>query len=193
MVAIALLLVAIMTMPLLRRLNLLALPVPRPAVPALFASRAAAQANAPRLISERGPRRVALALELGPADAPMVRHFRGMALPADVEVTLMHVAESAASRYLGTESSDEESREDLDALNALARELGAAGLRTSVMLGNGDVKSELARMVNEWRADLLITGSHGHRLLGDLFLGSTTSGLRHRVSCPVLTIPGGRG
>jgi len=43
-------------------------------------------------------------------------------------------------------------------------------------------------MVREWGADLLITGSHGHRLLGDLFLGSTASGLRHRVSCPVLTI-----
>ena len=27
-----------------------------------------------------------------------------------------------------------------------------------------------------------------HRFLGDLFHGATTSGLRHRVSCPVLTV-----
>ena len=43
-------------------------------------------------------------------------------------------------------------------------------------------------LVGEWRADLLVTGSHGHRLLGDLFLGSTASGIRHRVACPVLTV-----
>jgi manganese transport protein len=43
-------------------------------------------------------------------------------------------------------------------------------------------------MVGEVDADLLVTGSHGHRWLGDLFFGATTSGLRHLVRCPVLTI-----
>ena len=118
----------------------------------------------------------------------MLDHVCGMALPADVEVVLMHVAGSAASRYLGTESSDEETREDLATLEHLAADLRASGLPTRVLLGNGDVKGELARMVREMSADLLITGSHGHRLLGDLFLGATTSGLRHRVSCPVLAV-----
>ncbi|MGE5177695.1 MAG: universal stress protein, partial [Bacteroidota bacterium] len=144
---------------------------------------------ATRVIAESGPRRVAVALELGPADPAVLAHLRGMALPADAEVVLMHVAESAASRYLGPDSLDEESREDLDALEKLAGDLGVSGLRARVMLGNGDVKSELVRMVEESEADLLITGSHGHRLLGDLIHGATTSGLRHRVRCPVLTIP----
>jgi manganese transport protein len=111
-----------------------------------------------------------------------------MALPADAEVLLMHVAESAASRYLGPETLDEESRDDAAVLERVAADLRAIGLGAAVMLGHGDVKAELARMVGEWQADLLITGSHGHRLLGDLFLGSTASGLRHLVSCPVLTV-----
>jgi manganese transport protein len=125
---------------------------------------------------------------MAPADDAVLEHVTGMALPAAVEVVLMHVAESAASRYLGAESSDEESREDLATLELLAADLRAAGLPTRVMLGNGDVKNELTRMVRECQADLLITGSHGHRLLGDLFLGATASGLRHRVGCPVLTV-----
>ena len=62
------------------------------------------------------------------------------------------------------------------------------GLQVRVMLGHGDVKKELARMVEVLGADLLITGSHGHRLLGDLFHGATTSGLRHLVRCPVLAV-----
>jgi manganese transport protein len=186
--AVGLLLVTVATMPLLVRLRLLPLPVPRPPVPAVYAARGAVSGRGGRVIAEAGPRRVALALEMGPADAAVVEHVCGMALPMDVEVVLLHVAESAASRYLGTESSDEESREDLAALEKVAAELTAMGLRSRVMLGNGDVKSELARMTRECGADLLITGSHGHRLLGDLFLGATTSGLRHRVSCPVLII-----
>ena len=185
--AVTLLLVVIAVTPVLKRLHLLPLPVPRLPVPAWLRSQTPSQ-GVPRVIAEGGPRRVAVALEMGPADVAVLQHLRGMALPADVEVLLMHVAESAASRYLGTESSDEESREDEAALAGLARELGGIGLRSRVMLGNGDVKTELARMVTEAGADLLITGSHGHRLLGDLFLGATTSGLRHRVSCPVLTV-----
>jgi nucleotide-binding universal stress UspA family protein len=60
----------------------------------------------------------------------------------------------------------------------------------SVQLGHGDVKDELTRMVAASSVDLLVTGSHGHGAFKDLFLGATTSGLRHRVRCPVLTIRG---
>jgi manganese transport protein len=142
-----------------------------------------------RAVSEAVPyRRVALALELGPADQAVIDHVRTMALPENAEVLLLHVAESAASRYLGPETSDKESREDQEALEELALELQEQGLHTRVRLGHGEVKSELARMVNESEVDLLITGAHGHRLLGDLVYGATTSTLRHLVHCPVLTV-----
>ncbi len=143
----------------------------------------------PRTIAENVPyRRVGVALELAAPDRAILDHVRLMALPADAEVVLMHVAESAASRYLGTESSDQESREDRATLESLAAELRARGLQASVLLGNGQVVDELARMVNASGVDLLITGSHGHGILGDLFFGATTSGLRHRVRCPVLVV-----
>ena len=133
-------------------------------------------------------RRVAVALELGPADRAVLEHVKRMPLSPDAEVVLMHVAESAASRFLGPESSDQESREDQAILESLADELRTGQRRVTSALGHGDVKEELARMVAETRPELLVTGSHGHRGLADLFFGATTSGLRHRVSCPVLTI-----
>ncbi len=141
-----------------------------------------------RAISETGPRVVALALELGAADRAVLDQVLAMPLPREVDVVLLHVAESAASRYLGPETQDQESREDQAALDGIAGSLRAAGLGTRVMLGHGDVKTELARMVDEAKANLLITGSHGHRFLGDLFYGATTSGLRHLVRCPVLVV-----
>jgi manganese transport protein len=136
-----------------------------------------------------GPHRhIALALELGRADAAVIDHVLAMKLPGDAEIVLMHVAESAASRFLGPDAADVESREDRVTLEQIAERFRARGVSTRIMLGNGDVKSELARMVGETDVDLLVTGSHGHRFLGDLFFGATTSGLRHRVRCPVLTI-----
>jgi manganese transport protein len=192
-IVVALLLVVVALTPLLRRLapQLVRLPAHVPLAPP-----GPALATLPRpgtrAVVENGPQRVAVALEMGPADAAVLQQVSALALPATAQVALMHVAESAASRYLGTESLDEESREDLAALEELAADLRRLGLDVTVMLGNGDVKAELARMVAEWRADLLVTGSHGHRLLGDLFLGSTVSGLRHRVTCPVLTVRGKR-
>jgi manganese transport protein len=187
--AAAIFLLVIAAMPVLKRVPFLPLAPARPAVPAIGVVPAGARPRlTPRVVAARGPSRVAVALEMGSADDAVLDAVQGLPLPDDVEIVLMHVAESAASRYLGTDTSDLESREDLATLEALASNLRAGGLSARVLLGNGDVKSELARMVAEVGADLLITGSHGHRFLGDLFHGATTSGLRHRVSCPVLTV-----
>jgi manganese transport protein len=129
-----------------------------------------------------------VALELGNADPAVIEHVRAMPLARDAELVLMHIVESAAGRYLGPETGDAEAREDIATLESLADEFRASGRATTVRLGFGSVKPELARLVAEVDADLLITGAHGHRLLGDLVFGSTTSGLRHMVRCPVLTI-----
>ncbi len=188
--AVILLLAAIIVMPLLERWRAVPLPAAVPTVPVLVteAARRSTSARPARVVVDSGPRRIALALELGPADLPVLEHACSMPLPADAEFVLLHVAESAASRYLGEESRDLESRDDRAALEKMAGDLRAAGLSARVLLGNGDVKRELTRMVKEIDADLVITGSHGHRFFGDLFHGATTSGLRHRVACPVLTI-----
>jgi manganese transport protein len=133
-------------------------------------------------------RRIAVAVELGPTDTAVLEHVAGLPLPPGGEVVLLHVAESAASRYLGAESADLERREDQTALESHAAALRARGVPARVLLGFGDAKTELARMTNELNVDLLITGSHGHGVWGDIFFGSTVSALRHRVRCPVLTV-----
>jgi manganese transport protein len=133
-------------------------------------------------------RRVAVALEMGAADAAVLAHVMTMPRLPDSEVILVHVAESAASRYLGPETSDEESREDRAMLEGIATRLVSEGIPARAVLGHGHVAEELARIVNETGADLLVTGSHGHRLIGDLVHGATVSAVRHLVRCPVLTV-----
>jgi len=193
-VAAALLIAYLALMPLIERAPALAARLaPRPAgEPTLGAAGGAPAGPAAlaALAAEAGPkRRIAVALEFGDADRAVLDHVRAIPFAPDAGLLLLHVAESAASRYLGPESADLEAREDLAALGSLAGEFRTRGVPTEVMLGFGDVKSELARMVTERGADLLIVGAHGHTLLQDLFYGATTSALRHRVRCPVLIVP----
>ena len=159
--------------------------------PSLLFNGASVEKATPEVVLESlGPgRRLAVALELGPADVPVLARLRTTTFGPGTEILLLHVAESAASRYLGTEAGDLESREDLADLEALAAEFRARGILAGVRLGNGDPKRELARLTNEAAADLLVTGSHGHGLVKDILFGETTSGLRHLVRCPMLTIP----
>jgi len=137
-------------------------------------------------------RRIAVAVELAEPDENVLHFLRRAELAPGAELVFVHVAESAASQWLGEQSLDSESREDRTALEALAREFGERGTRSSVRLGHGDPAREIARIVGEEGADLLVTGSHGHSGISDVVFGATVSRVRHLVRCQVLTVPPAR-
>jgi manganese transport protein len=194
LVALGILLLYVLFAPLLQKIPAFAVGTPAEPAPALPAApRAARRTRLPTVADVIGDsteplRRIAVALELGPADGPVLEHVLAMRRSPDTEVTLIHIAESAASRYLGEESSDQEARQDEAMLETIAARLREYGIRTRIALGHGEVAPRLAEIVKASAAELLVTGAHGHRLIGDLVLGSTTSAVRHLVSCPVLTV-----
>ena len=144
---------------------------------------------APIALQAAAYRRIAVALELGGADETILEYLRALELRPGAELVLIHVVESAASRYLGEQSRDAESREDEAALEGIAASFRERGVIAHVRLGHGVAKAEIARLVRETAAELLVTGSHGHSGLRDVVYGSTASGVRHLVECPVLTVP----
>ncbi|HVP12200.1 MAG TPA: Nramp family divalent metal transporter [Phycisphaerae bacterium] len=134
--------------------------------------------------------RVALALEAGPQDAGVLAGVIPLIRAAGAEVVLIHVVESAVARFLGESVDDTEARQDADYLERVADRLRVAGLICITRLGAGDPAEEIARLAEQEHSDLIVTGAHGHRLLGDLFHGSTVNDLRHLTDIPVLTIRG---
>ncbi|MBP8137214.1 MAG: Nramp family divalent metal transporter, partial [Candidatus Eisenbacteria bacterium] len=150
---------------------------------------AAGPLAAPIALQAAAYRRIAVALELGGADETVLEYLRALELRPGAELVLIHVVESAASRYLGEQSRDAESREDEAALERIADAFRASGVTAHVRLGHGVAKAEIARLVRETAAELLVTGSHGHSGLRDVVYGATVSGVRHLVECPVLTVP----
>jgi manganese transport protein len=57
-----------------------------------------------------------------------------------------------------------------------------------IALAYGDPAKELAAFAVSHRVDMLVMGSHGHRLLGDLLWGETVDPVRHRVDMPVVVV-----
>jgi manganese transport protein len=193
-VGLVVLLVCLLAAPLFeRRAAALALPQPEPPLTAAGSRGARGVAIASGDEQSRwqsgGYKRIAVAVELAEPDENVLHFLRRAQLAADAELVFVHVAESAASLWLGEQSLDSESREDLAALEKLSREFGDKGTRASVRLGHGDPAKEIARIVREEKVDVLVTGSHGHSGLSDVVFGATVSRVRHLVECPVLTVP----
>ena len=195
--ALLVLLVALLVLPFFGRGGpSLAFPAAEPAM-AAAGSRAARGTGTAREVEplhwhSGSYRRIAVAVELAEPDENVLHFLRRAELAPGAELVFVHVAESAASQWLGEQSLDSESREDRTTLEALAREFGERGTRSSVRLGHGDPAREIARIVGEEGADLLVTGSHGHSGISDVVFGATVSRVRHLVRCQVLTVPPAR-
>jgi manganese transport protein len=137
-------------------------------------------------------RKIALALEASPSDGHIIAGVMPLIRASGAEIVLIHVVESAAARFIGDKADDSETRHDAEYLNRVAEQLRRAGIACIPRLGAGDPSEEIARLAEEEHSDLIVTGAHGHRLLGDLFHGSTVDDLHHITETPILTIRTGQ-
>jgi manganese transport protein len=83
---------------------------------------------------------------------------------------------------------DEHTREDEQYLLEIAAEVRASGVAVEIALPQGDPSKELINFAASHDVDMLVMGSHGHRLIGDLIWGQTVHPVRHRVEIPVLVV-----
>jgi manganese transport protein len=102
--------------------------------------------------------------------------------------TFIHVVESAAARYLGTNAQDQETELDQNNLDQYKNVLTKMGYHADTEIGFGNPAGEMARIIKDQDIDLLVMGAHGHKGFKDLIYGSTVDALRHKVGIPVLVI-----
>ena len=101
---------------------------------------------------------------------------------------LMHIVETAGAIVYGSQIDDHESSRDIEALENYMKQLIAKGYHTESKVGYGNPKSVIPKLVNEFNADMLVMGAHGHKFLKDLIFGTTLDTVRHRVSIPMLIV-----
>ncbi|HWP86160.1 MAG TPA: universal stress protein [Terriglobia bacterium] len=70
------------------------------------------------------------------------------------------------------------------AAGAAAR-LRAAGFQAEAAVRTGSPRSLVVEVATQWRADLIVVGSHGRRGLARLLLGSVSDYVAHHAPCSV--------
>jgi len=147
----------------------------------------------PEIVPPRSPRLIAAALDFSWADKSVVSFAVTLARAAGrgAKVLLFHVVESGGALVMGGELRDSEAQADQERLELFTRELAELGVDAEYDLGFGDPPEELAKLVERYKPDLVVLGSHGHRRMGDIVHGTSVERLRHRVKVPVMVIPAG--
>jgi manganese transport protein len=135
-------------------------------------------------------KKIIIALENGPADETILPHVAELAQRCGSNLLLLHVADGWAARNFNRLelAESEEMKGDREYLEKVAVRLRGNGLSVETMLALGNPPDEILKVAEGGHCDLIAMASHGHRLFGDLFQGSTITEVRHRTSIPILVV-----
>jgi manganese transport protein len=122
------------------------------------------------------------------ADLTILEHIKGLARLCHSRLVLLQVAEGWAAHWFGSQAVSPEIAEDRAYLERVTNALVAEGIDAEYELGYGDPVTEIVRWVKEKGCDLIAMGTHGHRFLADLLLGTTANRVQHQVEVPVLLL-----
>ena len=131
---------------------------------------------------------ILVTLDGSPTDRAIIEHIKQLATFAGSRVILLHVADGWAARTFGADAISPEIAEDTAYLEKVRVEFQSAGIPAETELAYGDPPSEIIKWVEKKPCDLVAMSTHGHRLIADIFLGTTASRVQHRISVPVLLL-----
>jgi len=144
-------------------------------------------------------RRLMFATDFSPCSQEALAHARYLATELGAEVNVVHVferpffIEAGVSHRLQLrhdvdqwiqEAKDEAKRR----LESLANELRIKGLTVTVAFREGIPFVEILKEADEWRADLIVMGTHGRTGVAHALIGSVAERVVERAPCAVLTV-----
>ncbi len=135
--------------------------------------------------------RILLAVDESKSSQQAVEKIAQQFRRENAEVRILHVLEPvspAAPPQMAAGYAPE-----LEALAKPARELLAraaksltdAGFKTETVLREGDIRETILDIAQEWKADLIVIGSHGRSGIQRFLLGSVTESVARHAPCSV--------
>ena len=132
--------------------------------------------------------KILVTLEATPTDRAIIEHIKALAVAMHSRVVLLHVADGWAARTYGPEAVSDEIIEDKAYLEKVRNEFRSAGVKADAELAYGDPSQEIVKWVEKEGCDLVAMSTHGHRLIADIFLGTTAHHVRHNINVPLLLV-----
>jgi len=132
--------------------------------------------------------KILVTLDATPTDRAIIEHIKPLAKWAGSRVVLLHVADGWAARTYGPDAISPEITEDTAYLEKIRAEFQSTGISTEAELAYGNPGDEIIKWVEKKGCDLVAMSTHGHGFLADLFLGSASRRVRHKIRVPVLLL-----
>ncbi|EHQ29173.1 Nramp family divalent metal transporter [Mucilaginibacter paludis] len=133
---------------------------------------------------------IGITIDFSNNDRDSIRHGL-MQGGKNAEYTLIHIVETAAANYHGTEVLDHETLSDKENLDKYVSTLNTLGYHAHAQIGYGPAATAITQIVKNDQIDFLVMGAHGHKALKDLIFGTTVDKVRHRVNIPILIVKPG--
>ncbi len=131
--------------------------------------------------------KIAVALDYSTNDEKLLAYAIGQGKEKS-SYLLLHIVESASAKLLGPDSDDFETIKDTEQMEFYVQQLKERGFEAEGKIGFRNRVKEIARIVNENKADMLVIGAHGHSGLKDFIYGETVNAVRHELKIPVLVV-----
>jgi manganese transport protein len=135
-------------------------------------------------------RHILIPLENSAADQVILGHISPLVRLTGSKLLLLHVADGWVARNFNRLklAESEEMKDDREYLEKIAGKLRSDGFAVQTVLALGNPPEEILKVAEGEHCDLIAMTSHGHRLFGDLFHGSTITEVRHKTSIPILVV-----
>lgn len=132
-------------------------------------------------------KRIAIALDFSSSDKKAIENALSVG-GLNTHYLLIHAVESAGALTFGKEIEDMESEHDKQHMEHYIKILKGMGYFAEHQIAHGNPGNVIPEIVNDFNADLIVMGQHGHKGLKDFLLGTTIDKVRHKVKCPMLVV-----
>lgn len=131
--------------------------------------------------------RIAVTVDFGKSDNKAINKALQLG-NKDSTLILIHVLESTNAVVYGEEAFDHEREEDYRKLKQYQEQLLSQNIKTEIQLGFGNPKQAIPKLIAKNNCDTVVMGTHGHKTIKDILLGTTIESVRHSIKIPLVLV-----
>jgi nucleotide-binding universal stress UspA family protein len=137
--------------------------------------------------------KVLVPVDFSPPSGLAVNYGIALARKFRAKLSLLNVVEPATALIYsfpteGAKLEKEQSKRAWRMLPALVGPEDADDLDLQILVKTGNIEEQIASAIRDERADIVVMGTHGRRLLGRWLIGSVTQHMLRKIDVPVLTV-----
>lgn len=141
-------------------------------------------------------RNILVAIDFSEITSAVIAEAESLAEATKSKLWLIHIA-SPNPDFIGYETGPQTERNFIarqfqsqhSQLQEWAQQLRQKGIDAVALMIQGPTVETILEQAGKLVADLIVVGSHGHRGLYKILVGSVSEGILRKANCPVLIIP----